>query len=157
MSQLIDVFTDSLQAILNARPIEPELDSDGNPKSINWKLTLDNAKSGGPVATAEVLGWVYEVEVLKCRVSAKKVKEVPRTPEELVKSSAVVKKEDEQMPGFRQKAIDAVKPNAIKDNDTKFSEEKKPMSDSKKSDNQPEMEDLKSKTYETKKPTSFKK
>ena len=122
MSQLIDGFTDSLQAILNSRPIEPELDSDGNPKSINWKLTLDNAKSGGPVATAEVLGWIYEVEVLKCRVSAKKVKEVPRTPEELVKSSAVVKKEDEQMPGFRQKAIDAVKPkeNPIKDNDTSF-------------------------------------
>ena len=120
MTQLIDGFTDSLEAILNADPIEPELDSKGNPKSINWKLTLDNAKNNGAVASAEVLGWRYEVEVLKCRVSAKKVKEVPRTPEELVKSSPVVKLENTQFPGLRDKTIESVKTSAIKDNTTVF-------------------------------------
>jgi hypothetical protein len=120
MTQLIDGLTDSLQTILNADPIEPELDAKGNPKSINWKLTLDNAKGGGAVASADVEGWRYEVEVLKCRVSAKKFKEVPKTPEELVKSSPVVKKENEQFPGLRQKTIESVKTSAIKDNTTVF-------------------------------------
>jgi len=138
LTQLIDGFTDSLQAILNADPIEPELDSKGNPKAISWKMTLDNAKDNGTVATADVLGWRYNVEVLKCRVSAIKVKEVPRTPEELVKSSATVKKENEQYPGLRDKAIAAVseKPAPIKDNSTKFPEapEKKPLFSFKKAD-----------------------
>jgi hypothetical protein len=108
MAQLVDGFTDSLDNILSADPIEPELDSKGEPKAINWKFNLENAKSGGGVAEAEVSGWRYVVEVLKCRVTATKVKEVPKTPEELVKSSLTVQKENTQTPGFMDKSVAAV-------------------------------------------------
>ena len=111
MAQLIDGFTDSLDAILAAEPIEPELDAKGNPKPINWKFTFDNAKEGTPIAEARVEGWRYVIEVLKCRVTAVKEKEVPKTPEELVMSSATVRKEDTQFPGHLEKNIAAVAPS----------------------------------------------
>ena len=111
MAQLIDGFTDSLAAILAAEPIEPELDAKGEPKAINWKFNLENAKGGGAVAEAEVSGWRYIVEGLKFRVTAVKVKEVPKTPEELVKSSATVRLEDTQFPGYMEKNIAAVAPS----------------------------------------------
>jgi hypothetical protein len=112
MAQLIDGFTDSLAAILAAEPIEPELDAKGNPKAINWKFNLENAKGGGAVAEAEVSGWRYIVEGLKFRVTAVKVKEVPKTPEELVMSSETVRREDTQFPGHMEKNIAAVAPSS---------------------------------------------
>ena len=111
MAQLIDGFTDTLANILAAEPIEPELDSNGEPKPINWKFSLENSKEGGAVAEAEVSGWRYIIEATTFRVTATKIKEIPKTPEELVMSSATVRKEDTQFPGHLEKNIAAVAPS----------------------------------------------
>jgi hypothetical protein len=124
MAQLVDGFTDTLTAILAAEPIDPELDSEGNPKPVNWKFDLNAVKEGGPVAEAEVSGWRYIIEAQKFRVTAVKVKEVSKTPEELVMSSATVRKEDTQFPGFMEKNVEAVKP-------TSSAAEKKAIEDAK--------------------------
>ncbi len=123
MAILIDGFTDSLDAILAAEAGNPDVDSKGNVKPIKWKFTPEAAKEGGSIASAEAGGWKYEVQVLKCRVNAVRVKDVARTPEELVKTSPVVRQEDTQTPGFMEKNVEAVQPTKspqIKDNDSKF-------------------------------------
>ncbi len=123
MTTLIDGFTDSLDHILSAEAIEPELDAKGNVKPIKWKMSLEDANNG-VVASATVGGRKYDVYANDFRVTVTKVKDVTKTPEELVKASPVVRKEDEQFPGLKEKAIEAVKTSAIKDNDTKFSNKK---------------------------------
>ena len=128
MGKLIDGYTDSLEAILGADPIEPELDANGNPKAIPWKMSFEQTRDSGLVATAEVSGWKYEVIGHKYRVTAKKIKEVPKTPEELIKGSTVVKLEDTQTPGYRDKTIVAA---GGKPSSPSSAEEKKALEDAK--------------------------
>ncbi len=120
MTTLIDGFTDTLDHILSAEAIEPELDAKGNVKPIDWKMSLEDANNG-VVASATVGGRKYDVYANDFRVSVSKIKDVPVTPENLVKTSPVVRKENEQFPGFKEKAVEAVKTSA---NDTKFPNKK---------------------------------
>lgn len=109
MTTLIDGLTDTLEHILSAEAIEPELDGKGNVKAIKWKMTLDQANSG-VVASATVNGRIYDVYADSFKVAVTKIKDVPQTPEELMKTSPTVRLQDTQTPGFMEKNIASVAP-----------------------------------------------
>ncbi len=123
MTTLIDGLTDTLDHILAGEAIEPELDSKGNVKAIPWKMSLDQANNG-VVASATVNGRTYDVYANNFRVAVTKIKDVAQTPEQLMKTSPTVRKENEQTPGLMEKNVAAVAP-------TGSAEEKKAIEDAK--------------------------